>query len=107
MKKIIYYLKNGRTTVDDVTRKAKMELTGDKVIFSNGSVSGFQDSCDAVVLGGDFPLIEQWAKSKGIEIITDDADSGSTEEKPKPADPSPSEPKRRGARKQPSEEGKK
>lgn len=107
MKKIIYYLKNGRTTVDDVTRKAKMELTGDKVVFSNGSVSGFQDSCDAVVLGGDFPLIEQWAKSKGIEIISDTPDAGSTEEKPKPDEPSPPEPKRRVARKQSSEEDKK
>lgn len=69
MRKIIYFLRNGVPTDYDLLERKKMEVT-DKVIFSNGSFPyGFEDSCDAIIMNDDFPHIEKWAKSKGIEIL--------------------------------------
>lgn len=79
--KIIFFVENGRPSVEDFTSKATLESGGSKVFFSNGSMLwGFEDSCDAVVLSGDFPHIEKWAESKGIDILVEKKE----EAKPKP-----------------------
>lgn len=69
--KITYFVKNGRTTRDDATKKHDLEQEYNaKVYFANGSVEyGFEDSCQAVYLSADFPHIEKWAIGKGIEVI--------------------------------------
>ena len=70
--KAIYFLKNGIATPEDVKRKEELRTQGYKVIFSNGNAErGFEDSCNAVYLAGDFPLVKEWAESKGIAIIGD------------------------------------
>ena len=70
--KAIYFLNNGIATPEDVKRKKELRMQGYKVIFSNGNAErGFEDSCEAIYLAGDFPLIKTWAESKGITIIGD------------------------------------
>ncbi len=37
---------------------------------------GFQDSCQAVYLNGDFPHVKEWAESSGIDILSFDKEAG-------------------------------
>jgi hypothetical protein len=68
--KIIYFVSNGKVTLEDRAWVERKRLERNNVTFSNGSVPyGFEDSCDAIFLAGNFPLIEKWAVSKGIEIM--------------------------------------
>lgn len=68
--KIIYFVQNGRVSSDDILNRERLRSNGNKVFFSNGSVPyGFEDSCDAVYLAGNFPNVEAWANSKGIKVI--------------------------------------
>ena len=70
MKKIIYFVRNGRSSADDMKTIHDMTSDGTKATFSNGScVQGFEDTCDAVYLSDDFPHIERWALMKGIEVL--------------------------------------
>jgi len=79
--KIIYFVNNGRASDEDVLKARHLRDQGNKVYFSNGSCTyGFQDSCDAVVLAGDFTHVKSWAESTGIKIIEDKQES---EEKPR------------------------
>lgn len=72
--KAIYFLNNGIATPEDVKRKEELRTQGYKVIFSNGNAErGFEDSCNAVYLAGDFPLVKSWAEGKGITIMGDSA----------------------------------
>lgn len=68
--KIIYFLDNGKAEAKDHAAIADLRAKGHKVTFSNGtSTEGFKDSCDAVILAGDFPHIEKWAVKSDIEIM--------------------------------------
>jgi hypothetical protein len=68
--KIIYFVTNGRPTLEDRGAVEKLRTEQHKAYIANGSVPyGFEDSCDAIFLAGNFPLIEKWAVSKGIEIM--------------------------------------
>lgn len=68
--KIVYFVVNGKPTLQDRAKVEKYRSDQNKVIYSNGSVPyGFEDSCDAVFLSGNFPLIEKWALSKGIQVL--------------------------------------
>lgn len=70
--KIIYFVKNGVTTPEDLAGRLKLQGEGHKVYFSNGSIPwGFEDSCDAVYLAGEFGHVRSWCLSKGIVIISD------------------------------------
>jgi hypothetical protein len=68
--KIIYFVSNGKVTLEDRAWVERKRLERNNVTFSNGSAPyGFEDSCDAIFLAGNFPLIEKWAVAKGIEIM--------------------------------------
>lgn len=89
--KIIYFVSNGTMGEQDHSSVVKLRGEGNKVILANGSpTTGFKDSCDAVVISGDFPHIREWAESDGIEIIdmkpavTDESSSETETEAPKP-----------------------
>ncbi len=71
MKRLIYFLKNGKSTEQDDKHKDKLTTEGWKVFYSNGSFAeGFEDSCEAVALAGDFPHIEEWAKDNKIKVVS-------------------------------------
>ena len=71
--KIVYFVTNGVATPEDHKKATELRDQGNKVFFSNGSVkTGFQDSCDAVVIGGEFKHVKEWAESKGIKIIEEE-----------------------------------
>lgn len=68
--KVIVFVKNGRPCADDMVVRESLRAKSHKAYFSNGSIKhGFEDSCDAVYLTDDFPHIEKWAVSKGIEVM--------------------------------------
>lgn len=68
--KIIYFVENGKMSTDDFIIVDGLRKNQNKVYVSNGSIGwGFEDSCGAVFLSKDFPHIESWAVSKGIEVM--------------------------------------
>jgi hypothetical protein len=82
--KVVYFLTNGIASGDDISKRNELRQSGYKVSFSNGSlVNGFEDSCDAVVLSGDFPHIAKWAESKGVDILVEKKEPEPDPEKPK------------------------
>lgn len=80
--KIIMFLDKGIATIGDIEVQMKLRSEGHKVSMSNGSVTkGFQDSCDAIVMCGDFPHIKEWAELKGVKVLGEEKKE---EEAPKP-----------------------
>ena len=100
--KAIYFLKYGIASPEDVKRKEELRTQGYKVIFSNGNVErGFEDSCNAVYLAGDFPLVKAWAEGKGVAILNNIVKASKAakvepEADEEPAKEEPEKPKRRG-----------
>ena len=86
--KILYFLVNGYETEESIKECLKLRAEGNKVLVSNGSIiSGFEDSCDAIILGGDFPHVKAWAESKGIKILAEaeaESEAEAEAEAPKP-----------------------
>lgn len=71
-------------STDDFQEKQKMQDQGYIVNIVDGNFTkGFEDSCDTVVLCGDFPHVASWAESKGVEIVKAGAKPKSVE-KPEP-----------------------
>lgn len=69
MSKIIIFLKDGKTTKADITKKVELSVAGHSVIFSNGSFkSGFQDTCDAIIMSCKNDTIVKWAKENFIDV---------------------------------------
>jgi len=72
--KIIYFVKNGQPTANDLLLKSLLTKSGNKVTFSNGSVPyGFEDSCGKVVMSESFQHVEDWCARAGIECSVGEA----------------------------------
>lgn len=58
----------------DFAIKQKLQAEGYVAIVADGNFKkGFEDSCTAVAILGDFPHIKDWAESSGIEVLNFDA----------------------------------
>ena len=68
--KIVYFIKNEQLSAEDASNIASMRKSANKVSMSCGEFKkGFEVACDAVYLASDFPHIEAWAVSKGIQVM--------------------------------------
>ena len=66
--KILYFAKNNQIT-EAVQYQSEQKQVGNRVVIGNASAkSGFEDSCDKVVLAAKSQPILDWAESIGITV---------------------------------------
>lgn len=63
-----YFVTDGVTTFD-IERLSELRKTMKVTVANGASADGFQTVCHVVYLTEDYPHIEQWAESRGIEVV--------------------------------------
>ena len=67
--KAILFVQNGLTTPEHLVTKFEYSSKGHQLILSNGStISGFEDSCDKIIMDCENARIIAWAEKKGIPV---------------------------------------
>lgn len=67
--KALLFSTNGITTKEHLVAQFEYKNNGDQLILCNGSlISGFETSCDLILMDCKNPRIDSWAESAGIPI---------------------------------------